>query len=183
MLRNAHRLVVGAVVVAAIVAVAAPAWAHVTIQPGTARKGSVPIFSFAVPNEESEAATVQVEVVFPTDHPIPSVSVQPKPGWSVHVERAPLAEPAKTDDGEVTAAVSRITWSGGTIGPGEFDLFTVSAGPLPTNTRSIEFKVLQTYSNGDVVRWIESSPKGGPEPEHPAPRLKLVGKARVGASN
>ncbi len=49
---------------------------------------------------------------------------------------------------------------------------------LPTDTKQIEFKAVQTYSNGEVIRWIESTPKGGPEPELPAPVLKLVGTAR-----
>jgi Domain of unkown function (DUF1775) len=40
-----------------------------------------------------------------------------------------------------------------------------------------EFKALQTYSDGDVVQWIEPTVKGGAEPEHPPPVLKLT-KAR-----
>jgi periplasmic copper chaperone A len=33
----------------------------------------------------------------------------------------------------------------------------------------IVFKALQTYSDGDVVRWIEEPVAGEPEPDHPAP--------------
>ncbi|WP_446218541.1 DUF1775 domain-containing protein [Micromonospora sp. IBHARD004] len=36
-------------------------------------------------------------------------------------------------------------------------------------------EALQTYSDGDVVRWIEE-PTSGAEPEHPAPVLKLAKK-------
>lgn len=57
-------------------------------------------------------------------------------------------------------------------------MFTVSAGPLPTDTKQVEFKAVQTYSDGQVTRWIEETPKGGPEPEFPAPVLKLVGPAK-----
>ncbi|WP_231926885.1 DUF1775 domain-containing protein [Micromonospora siamensis] len=32
---------------------------------------------------------------------------------------------------------------------------------------------MQTYSNGDVVRWIDE-PAAGQEPEHPAPVLNLI---------
>ena len=39
------------------------------------------------------------------------------------------------------------------------------------------FKGLQTYDNGDVVRWVEPTPAGGEEPEHPSPTLLVVGKA------
>jgi uncharacterized protein YcnI len=121
---------------------------------------------------------VKLEVTFPADHPIPFVSVQPTPGWTWSAEKVSLAKPIKAEGGSITEAVSKITWTGGQIKPGEFQLFTVSAGPLPTNTKSLEFKALQTYSNGEVVRWIESTPKGGPEPELPAPVLKLSGKSK-----
>jgi uncharacterized protein YcnI len=160
-----------------LLAVAVPAGAHVSIKPGVAKKGSFSVFSFSVPNERSTASTVELEVTFPTDHPIAFVSVQPIPGWTWTAEKTTLAKPVRTDDGEITQAVSRITWTGGTIGPGEFQLFTISAGPLPTNTKSVEFKAVQTYSDGEVVRWIESAQKGGPEPEFPAPVLKLAGKS------
>jgi uncharacterized protein YcnI len=162
---------------ALVILAAAPAGAHVTIQPGVAKKGSFSTFSFSVPNESETASTVQLEITFPTDSPIPSVSVQPVPGWTWSAQTAPLAKPLKTDDGTVTEAVSKLTYSGGKIGPGEFQLFTIAAGPLPTNTKSLEFKVVQTYSDGTVVRWIEDTPKGGPEPENPAPVLKLAGKS------
>jgi uncharacterized protein YcnI len=170
-------LVVTGVALAVLLA-AVPAGAHVTIQPGVAKKGSFSVFSFSVPTESQTASTVKVEVTFPTDSPIASVSVQPVPGWTWSTEMTTLAKPVKTDDGAVTEAVSKLTYSGGTIAPGEFQLFTIAAGPLPTNAKSIEFKVVQTYSDGTVVRWIEDTPKGGPEPENPAPVLELAGKSK-----
>jgi hypothetical protein len=70
--------------------------------------------------------------------------------------------------------VSTIIWSGGQIKPGEFQQFPVSAGPMPDDADSLTFKALQTYSDGDVVRWVEETTPGGPEPEHPAPKLTLT---------
>ena len=99
--------------------------------------------------------------------------------------KAKLATPIKTDDGEVTEAVSSITWTAvsaaSAIKPGEFDEFDVSAGPLP-KAASMEFKALQTYSDGEVVRWIEPAKADGSEPERPAPTLKLTPAAAEGAS-
>ena len=69
--------------------------------------------------------------------------------------------------------MSKITWSGGSIAPGTFQRFPVSLGPLP-ETASLEFKSVQTYSDGEVVRWIETVTPGGDEPERPAPTLTLV---------
>jgi uncharacterized protein YcnI len=130
--------------------------------------------SFQVPDEEDTATTTKVEVAFPADHPIASVDVKAMPGWHVTVQHTRLATPLRSDDGPVTEAVSRITWSGGSIAPGSFDDLTVSLGPLPTNTDRLVFKVIQTYSNGDVVRWIDTSTPGGAEPAHPAPTLRLT---------
>lgn len=40
-------------------------------------------------------------------------------------------------------------------------------------TDQLVFKALQTYSDGDTVRWIDD-PAPGTEPEHPAPVLTLA---------
>jgi periplasmic copper chaperone A len=156
---------------------AAPAAAHVTVDPSEAAKGGFAKVSFRVPNERDDAGTTQVEVEFPADHPIPFVSVKPKPGWTANVERAPLPEPVEEEGEEITEAVSRITWTGGRVGPGEFDDFEVSMGPLPDDADELVFRALQTYENGEVVRWIEETPAGGEEPEFPAPVLTLTGEA------
>jgi uncharacterized protein YcnI len=181
--RSIRRVVVGAVLgLAVVVLVAGPAAAHVEIDPEIVPKGSTTSFSFRVPTEKDNASTVGLEVTFPTDHPIPSVSVLVKPGWTFAVEKAPLPKPVKTESGEVTEAVTKITWAGGQIPPDGYDLFTVLGGPMPKNVNQLEFKATQTYSDGDVVQWIEPTVKGGAEPEHPAPVLKL-GKASGGASH
>ena len=172
-------LAVAALAAAALTALAVPASAHVTVKPDAVPKGSFSVFSFSVPNESSTASTVKLEVTFPTDHPIAFVSVQPVPGWTWSAEKTTLAKPIESEGESITEAVSKITWSGGEIKPGEFQLFTVSAGPLPTDTKQVEFKAVQTYSDGTVVRWIEETPKGGEEPEFPAPVLKLAGKAKA----
>jgi hypothetical protein len=109
--------------------------------------------------------------------PIASVSVRPQPGWDVKVQKSKLATPIKSDDAEITQAVSKITWSGGTIAPGQFQEFDVSLGPLPTNTDRLMFTATQTYSNGDVVKWDQDPGNGGQEPEHPAPTVRLTAAA------
>ena len=176
---RARRVITVAVMGLGVVALSATsAFAHVTIAPDSAPRGGFQILSFSVPNEKDNASTVQVQVQLPQDQVIPFVSVQPKPGWTVSVTKRQLTKPVKQEGETITEAVDTVTWSGGTIGPGQFDLFTISAGPLPTKVKQLTFKALQTYSDGEVVRWIEPTPKGGPEPEHPAPVLTLTkGKA------
>ena len=77
--------------------------------------------------------------------------------------------------------MSTITWTATDAGlaPGQFDLFTISAGPLPTNTSKLTFKAIQTYSDGTTVNWIQATVKGAPEPEHPAPVLTLTRERRT----
>ncbi|WP_431958903.1 YcnI family copper-binding membrane protein [Actinacidiphila sp. bgisy160] len=162
-----------AVTGAAVLATAVPAFAHVSVQPGNAAKGGYSTVAFKVPNEDDKASTIKVEVNLPSDHPIASVSTQPVPGWTVQITKAKLKTPLKTGHGDLTEAVTKITWSGGTIKPGEFQQFPVSLGPLPEDTGQLVFKTLQTYDNKEVVRWIEEQQKGEDEPEHPAPVLAL----------
>lgn len=164
------------VAVGAVVAVAGPAAAHVEIDPGSQPKGSTGTFAFRVPNEEDTASTVRLDVQFPTDHPIANVLVEVKPGWTFTTQTQKLTKPIKTDDGTFADAVTEISWvsSGAQIPPGGFDLFTVFGGPLPTNASQLVFKAVQTYSNGDVVRWIELPTQGAPPPDHPAPTMKLT---------
>ncbi|MGW2373891.1 DUF1775 domain-containing protein [Kitasatospora sp. NPDC001683] len=52
--------------------------------------------------------------------------------------------------------------------------FTVDLGALPDGTDKVVFKALQTYSDGNIVRWIEEAQDGQKEPEHPAPVLHLT---------
>jgi len=156
----------------AVLALAAPAAAHVTIEPSQAPKGSDAVLAFTVPNEEDNATTNKVVIAFPTDHPIADASIAPIPGWTATVDHAKSSTPIKTDNGDVNEYVSRITWSGGSIAPENFQQFKVSVG-LPDDTDSLVFKALQYYSNGDVVRWIET-PSAGVEPDHPAPTLTLT---------
>ncbi len=170
---------------AAVLFVAGPAAAHVTVNPSQATQGGFAKLAFRVPNEKDSASTVKLEVAVPTDTPIAALSVRPVAGWTAVVQTATLPTPVKTDGGEVTDAVSRITWTAtsadSAIGAGQFQEFEVSAGPLP-KADQIVFKVLQTYSDGDIVRWIDEPEANGAEPEHPAPVLKLAKSADASAA-
>ncbi len=167
--------VLGAVTAAAF-AVAAPAAAHVTVNPSNATQGGYTKLAFRVPNEKATASTIKLEVGLPTDTPIASVSLRPLTGWTVVIESTKLATPITTDDGEITEAVTKITWTasaGAEIKPGQFQEFEVALGPLPEVDQLI-FKALQTYSDGDIVRWIDEPRSDGSEPEHPAPVIHLA---------
>ena len=170
------RRIVGAAIVGMIVLAGSAAGAHVTVKPGSVPQGGFEVLSFSVPNEKDDANTVELVVELPTKYPIAFVSVKPMPGWTITPETSTLAKPVKAEGGEISEAVTKVTWTAtdGGLEPGQFDLFTISAGPLPTKTKKLEFKVIQTYSDGETVSWIQKSVKGAPEPEHPAPTLTLT---------
>ena len=176
-----RRIGVVGFVAAAVLLLAGPAWAHVTVTPDSAPKGSDAVLAFTVPDESGTASTVKVAIFFPTDHPIAEALVEPIAGWTATVETMKLAKQIPTDNGPVTQGVKSVTWTGGHIVPGDFQQFKVSVG-LPDAAASIEFKALQTYSDGTLVSWIQDTPAGGPEPDHPAPVLTLTSGVATGTS-
>ncbi|NBE81745.1 YcnI family copper-binding membrane protein [Micromonospora rubida] len=184
--RSATAAVLALGVAAVVLGVAAPASAHVSVNPKEATQGGYGRFAFRVPNESDEASTTKVEVVLPENAPVGSVSTMPVPGWTVAVEKRKVDPPVQVHGSEVAEAVSKITWTAtgdAAVKPGQFQEFPVSMGPLP-EVDTMVFKTLQTYSDGNVVRWIEEpSAAGAEEPEKPAPVLTLTGAApSAGAS-
>jgi uncharacterized protein YcnI len=162
---------------AAAIALAAPALAHVRVTGPDATAGGWGVLTFRVPTESDTASTTDLLVTLPDDQPIVSVSTQQKPGWTATVTKKKLATPQKDDDGnEVTDYVSAVEWKAtgpqAAIPPGQFDTFSISAGPLP-KSESLTLPAVQTYSDGKVVNWNEKAAAGQAEPAHPAPSLKL----------
>jgi uncharacterized protein YcnI len=157
---------------AAALAFPASAGAHVTLQPNTAPAGAFTLENIRVPNERDNASTVKVDVQLPPG--FVSVSYAAEPGWSVRVVKQKLAKPIQTDDGPIDEEVSRLVWTGtgkgeGRIAPGQFKDFPISVQIPGKAGQTLTFKALQTYSNGEVVRWI-----GAPSADQPAPQIKLT---------
>lgn len=160
---------------AALLTAATSALAHVTVHSPDATAGATDAtITFRVPNEEANAHTTGIQVIFPADHPLIGVLVKQHPGWTADIQTTKLPSPVQTDDGPVSDAVSQITWTGGTITGDNYDDFEISAGQVPIDVTDLTFKAIQTYSNHDVVRWIDIPAPGGPEPDHPAPILHLT---------
>jgi len=173
--RRAGTLV--AVAGVAAFAFAGTASAHVTVvgDNGVAQ-GGFGVLTFRVPTESATASTTELKVAFPSATPISYVSTQPVAGWKATISTKKLATPVKTDDGTLDTYVSQVVWKAtspaNAIKPGQFQMFNVSAGPLPASA-SVSFPATQIYSDGSVVRWNQIS-AGGAEPDHPAPTLALA---------
>jgi periplasmic copper chaperone A len=170
---------IGTVVTAAGIVVlvgAAPAFAHVTAQPGTAQQGGYSVITFRVPNEDDTAGTVALTVTLPADHPISSVRTTPIAGWTVTTATVALDPPVQSHGRTLSKAVGSVTWTaaaGTKIAPGQYLDFPLSLGPLP-EVPEISFAARQTYDNGTVVDWNQPSNPDGSEPEHPAPSVTLT---------
>lgn len=152
----------------AALALAAPtgAGAHVTLQPQEAAAGDFTVLDVRVPNERDDAATTKVDVRFPPGFVF--ASYQPVAGWSVEVKMA--------------KQVSQMTWTAESdragIQPGQFVDFPISVQIPGEAGDTLTFKALQTYDDGEVVRWIAS-----PGSEEPAPQVAVTeGSEEHGAS-
>src|SRR5262249_8623834 len=144
---------------------AGPAFAHVEIErEGEVSSDGVVNAQITVPNEEANAATTQLDFDFPDTPALTSVQPAAVPGWTATVVKSP--------SGNVTSVV----WKGGPLSGDAKVVFPLTIGNFPAGTKTVTFKALQTYNNGDVVRWIEATPAGGAEPEHPTPVLVVRGK-------
>jgi len=175
-----RRILVGVACVGAIVCgTAAPAFAHVTIDPPSVPQGSTSKLSILVPDELSPATTTEVQVFLPTaPNAIHAVAVEAKPGWRYTISKKHLAKPITTADGTINEVVDAIDWKATTpaaaIRPDEFGEFTINADGIPSGTSQLVFKAIQTYSDGTVVRWIDPVSAGGPAADHPTPILTLT---------
>lgn len=159
-----------ALVAAALVAPPA-ADAHVTLQPDEAPAGGFTRLDVRVPNERDNAGTTKVEVQFPPGFVF--ASYEPVPGWTVDVKKRKAAEPVEEEGETFDEEVATITWTGngseGVIPPGAFQDFGLSVGIPDTPGEELTFKAIQTYENGEVVRWI-----GAPDSESPAPVVSVT---------
>ena len=166
------RRIISAAAAAATLAVPATAGAHVTLQPSEAPAGGFARVDVRVPNEEDAKATTKIVVQMPPG--FADASYEPVPGWTVRETKRKLATPVTTDDGdtltEELATISFTAASGKGIKPGQFQDFGLSLRlpDKPAGTK-LAFKALQTYSGGEVVRWI-----GAEGSDRPAPIVTLV---------
>lgn len=157
---------------------AGTAFAHVTVNPGTATAGGYAKLTFRVPTESDTASTVKIRIALPTDHPFASVSTQPVPGWTASRETIAYNPPLEAGKFTLDEATSAVTWTaddGVGVKPGEFQEFSLSVGPVP-DVPSLVFPATQTYSDGTVVEWKDVA-AAGVDPhslDHPAPVLTIT---------
>ena len=163
-----------------VLAAPAAAGAHVTLQPSEAAAEDFVVLDVRVPNESDDAATTKVDVQFPPGFAF--ASYQPLPGWSVQVRTEKLDKPLTSHGEEITEQVAQMTWTADSakvgIQPGQFLDFPISVQIPGEVGEALTFKALQTYDDGEVVRWI-----GAPDSDEPAPQVTVTeGEGHHGAA-
>lgn len=153
-----------AVSVGAFLAVLAaqPASAHVEVEADKTQAGATDVTLTFHGEAESGSAGIRSErVVLPAGVAPTGVRLVKAPkGW------------------KFTAAADGFTVAGPALKIGQDAEFAVRLAQLPSDATSVSFKTLETYGDGEIARWIEIPEAGQPEPDHPAPTIKLKAAAK-----
>jgi hypothetical protein len=137
-------------------ALAAPAWAHVSVGADPAQPGVANVVEFRAAAESKTAGITKLEIVADPAIPADLVTLVEGPtGWKVG-----------------TGSSGGFALEGPTLPVGQDADVKVRVTSLPAAPQ-IVFKVLESYSDGKIDRWIELAGPDGKEPESPAPILKL----------
>ncbi|WP_165190791.1 YcnI family protein [Caulobacter soli] len=135
--------------IALVALLATPAAAHVVAVPGEAKAGSFSAVAFRVGHACTAGdATLKLRVEIPDG--VASARPQPKPGWTVDIEK----------EGDRATA---ITWTG-RLPDDQFDDFALLM-KLPPQPGPLVFPAIQTCEKGES-QWTEI-----PDPERPDEKL------------
>jgi uncharacterized protein YcnI len=150
-------MTVSAVAGLAVLGLAAPAFAHVEVSADKTRAGATDVtLTFTGEAENPKAGIMTERVVLPDGIAPADVS------------------PAKLPSGwKFTANSDGFTVGGKPLKTGTDAVWSVKIAKLPADQTRLSFKTLETYGDGDIVRWIEIQEPGQDEPDNPAPLLVL----------
>jgi periplasmic copper chaperone A len=159
-------------------ALAGSAQAHVVFAPAEAVAGSYYAGEFPIGHGCTGAATTAVRIEVPEG--ILTARPRPKPGWTIKIERAPLATPVVSDGEEQRDRVAAITWRGN-LPAEQFDGFGVMLKLPKGQSGPIYLPVRQTCG-AETVAWVEIPAAGQSwgSLKHPAPVLSVKAAAGHG---
>ena len=136
-----------------------PALAHVVAAPGEAKAGSYSAIAFRVGHACAAGdTTLKLRVEIPDA--VASARPQPKPGWTIDIEKS----------GDKTTAV---TWTG-RLPDEQFDDFALLM-KLPAQPRPLVFPAIQSCEKGES-QWTEIADPERPDEKltRPAPTVRLT---------
>lgn len=147
----------------------------VTVTPDQAVRGDAAKLIFRVTDERGAAYTTKIELLLPEAAPIAEVWPLTVPDWAPSVVTRKLDRPLDgLHHGRVSEVTSQITWIRAEGAPrADAAELQVSLGPMPETDRML-FAVVQTYSDGAVVRWDAQPAADGSRVENQGALLTLV---------
>jgi uncharacterized protein YcnI len=153
----------------AALAMTGSASAHVVLATPEAAPNAYYAGEFRVSHGCGESPTTAFRIEIPEG--INTARPQPKPGWTLEIERQPLPAPIETEYGQVTERVSAVTWRG-VLPADQFDAFGLLV-KLPDRVGPLYFRAFQTCENGGRA-WVDIPADGQTtRPENSAPMLTL----------
>ena len=159
-------MTVGGVAALAVAGLALPAFAHVEVSSDKDRAGATDVTLTFSGEAENPNAGIRLERVVLPDGIAPAdvTLVKAPAGWSF------------------TRLADGFTVGGKALKTGTDAVWSVRVARLPADATRLSFKTLETYGDGEIDRWIEIQEPGQPEPDNPAPLLKLKPATTAAAS-
>jgi len=162
-------------VTAGVLFTAASAQAHISIHPNTVPAGAFATLDVRVPGEQAGAHVTKVDMLLPPG--FTDVSYEAVPGWSAKTIERKLTTPIEADGEKIDSEIAQLvwTWTGplGQVDNGQFIQFPLSVTiPAEATGKALEFRTVQSYSDGQTVHWIDPSL----DAEHPSPRINVTAK-------
>lgn len=163
------------VLLAAALAMAPPAtaMAHIVFDNPEARPNAYYAGALRVSHGCGDSPTTAITVNFPAG--IDAARPQPKYGWTIEIEREPLAAPVAGEGGAMaTERVKAVTWRGW-LASEHFEEFGLSMR-IPQTEGPLYFLTVQTCERG-ANHWTDIPAPGQAwgSLAHPAPVLNLIG--------
>ncbi len=174
--RTAARLIAApALAGAALLFIAGPANAHVTVTPTTTAASAYTVLTVSVGHGCEGSPTTKVAIQIPEE--ILSVTPSRNPLWEVTKEKQKLAEPVTDVHGnEVTERDAVVVYTAKTpLLDGYRDAFELSVKLPEEEGKTLAFPAIQTCEKGETA-WAEIAAEGqdAEELEHPAPTLTIT---------
>jgi uncharacterized protein YcnI len=170
-------------VIAALLALAASAQAHVTLEQPEAEAGKTYKAVLRFGHGCDGSATKQIVVALPDGYR--GAKPVPKAGWTLTTVRKPLAKPYESHGKTITDELAEVRWTANTeadvLQDAWYDEFTVR-GTLNAEPGDLWFKVRQTCVKGEW-NWAEIPVAGQPAPAAPAVRLKVTAPKPAGTEH
>jgi periplasmic copper chaperone A len=155
-------------------ALAVPAAAHISPNPGTGASDGYTTQSFQVPHGCEEAPTTQIRIQIPASVPTATPAVHPL--WTVKTKEG-KKDPVEMHGEKITSGVSEVIYTAKRPLPADrLDSFPISLKmPAGEEGESIYFPTIQKCSEGET-RWIQVPAEGesADELEEPAPAVVLT---------